>query len=535
MKRFLLLLLAGSLLLPACRRDGGPSWDTGLVLPIAHGSLTIDNLVPDSLTATNADGSIKLVYSTTFLGLNTDTIFNIPDTTIPNEYHLPFGWTNFNGGDPITPTAPPEQITYDLGTIELVNGILEEGQLILQLRNDIRRKIVLNYQVPCATYNAVSFDTSFVIPAAPDSLNGYSMSVVVDLSGYTIDFTGVNNDRVNTLTTLFSAQIAPGEPSVSVYPADSVVANTTLTGIKPYYIRGYFGNETVQVGPEETGFSFFKKITSGSIGLDSLKMSLSIDNYVGMDSRLTVNNIWSRNSRTGQTVYLSNSLMGTPVNVNRAQYSNTWPPSVPSSYNFVFDNGNSNAKALVENLPDYLGYDVTLVTNPLGNVSGNNDFLFADYGIDAKLNVEMPLNFFAAQLTVVDTLVPNFASVERQENVLDGQLTLFAQNSFPFDADIQVYFVDAFGFITDSVVAFPNRIASGPINSTGLYYMSSGFTSSQVNIPLNTLQTRNLFSASRIIIKATFDTNSSPSYVKIFSSNRLDFQLTADFNYRFGN
>lgn len=209
MKQFLLLLLAGSLLLPACRRDGGPSWDTGLLLPIAHGSLTIDNLVPDSLTATNADGSVKLVYSTTFLGLNTDTIFNIPDTTIPNEYHLPFGWTQVQNGTQLTPNTGPEEITYDLGTIELVNGILEEGQIILNLRNDIRRRVLLTYQVPCATLNGVPFDTSFVIQAAPDSVTSYQMSAAIDLSGYTIDFTGANNDRVNTLTTNFIAQIDP--------------------------------------------------------------------------------------------------------------------------------------------------------------------------------------------------------------------------------------------------------------------------------------------------------------------------------------
>lgn len=47
-----------------------------------------------------------------------------------------------------------------------------------------------------------SFLSNFLIPAAPDSLNSSIANNTVSLAGYTIDFTGTNNDRVNTITTL---------------------------------------------------------------------------------------------------------------------------------------------------------------------------------------------------------------------------------------------------------------------------------------------------------------------------------------------
>ncbi len=536
MKKFLLFLLAGTLLIQtqSCRKDG-TSWDTGVILPLAHASLSIDDLLVDSLSTTNADGSVRIVYSTKFLGLDIDSLFEIPDTTVSNVYNFPFTITNAAPPFNVAP-GTPNQTTFGAGDAQLVFGILSEGNMIVRLQNDIRRRIVVRYQIPGATLNSIPFDTSFIVPAAPDSLNGFRMTVNFDLSGYAIDFTGVNQDRVNTLTTTFIAEIDPTETvGTNIYPSDTVGAVNTISGIKPYYIRGYFGNESVQIGPEETGFTLFQRVISGSIGLDSLTMSLDIDNYIGMDARLTINNIWSRRTSTGQSVYLNTPIIGTPININRGVYSSTWGEVIPSSYNFTFDNSNSNAKALVENLPDKLGYDVTLVTNPLGNVSGNNDFLYAANTIDATLNVEMPLSLFADQLVIADTIVPDFSSFDNHDDILKGTLTLTAANSFPFDAFVDIYFMDASSNVIGSIVAAPNLITSGPVVLTNGYFVSQGFSNSVLTIPLSETQTQALFHSSKIVFVSRFDTNSNPAFAKIYGSNRLDLNLSADFDYRIGN
>ncbi|HTL80743.1 MAG TPA: hypothetical protein VL651_03505, partial [Bacteroidia bacterium] len=343
---------------------------------------------------------------------------------------------------------------------------------------------------------------------------------------------GVNHDRVNTITSTFSAKIDPTETSgVQVFPADTVAAIVTYSGIHPWYLHGYFGNQTIHIGPEESFFSVFHKVRSGSLGLDSLKMSLTLDNYVGMDSRVTINNIWSRNTHTGNSVYLANSIIGTPININRGMLTNSDPPVTPDHHLFVFDNSNSNAKALLENVPDELGYDVTLLTNPLGNVSANNDFLYTDYGIDAKLNVEMPLNFFADQLVIADTTNIDFSSIKNKENIEKGTLTLHAQNDFPFSASVQFFLVDANNNVLDSLVAPPGTIVSGITGMLNNYLVATGFASSEVRIPLTATQTQALLNSTHIIMRAIYDTNSAPTYVKIFDTNRLDLQLSADFDY----
>jgi hypothetical protein len=517
--------------LSSCRRDS-PSWDVGIVTPLAHASMSIDNLVTDSLITADANGAIRLVYSNQFLGLNTDTLFDIPDTTIGDYFSLPLSGT-LNPGDPIANQS--SNTTYALGNVELVFAILSQGKIYLTLQNDVQARIVVNYQIPGADLNGVPFDTTFTVNAAPGPNVPTFANLVFDLSNYAIDFTGSAQNNVNTIALLFSAMIDPTENPVAVTNQDSVGYSNTFSGVKPFYMRGYFGSEITAIGPETSDFSFFSKIRSGSIGLDSLTMSLHIDNYLGMDARLTINNIWSENSRTGQSVYLANSVIGSPFNVNRGTYTNSWPPVTPSSYDFIFNNANSNARALVENMPDRLGYDLTLFTNPLGNVSGNNDFFFANYAIDARLDVEMPLNFFASQLVVEDTIEADFASMENKESILDGILTLHAQNSFPFSAAVQIYLLDANGLVTDSIVALPNVINSGATTMSGQYLVSSGFASSEIRIPLTGSQTQSLLNSSRLLFQATFDTNSAPNYAKVYMQNRLDLQLTADFTYKIGS
>jgi hypothetical protein len=505
-------------------------------MPIAHVNMTIDNLIPDSLLAVNNDGSVKIVYSTHFPGLSTDTLLNIPDTTIQNSYHLPFGSLGLSPSQ-FFPTGGPQNTTFAVSNAQIVMGILDAGKMIVQLKNDLRRRVILRYQIPNATKNLIPFDTSFLMQAAPDSLHGYTRTATIDLGGYTIDFTGTNHDRVNTLSTTFTAQVDPTETNAPylAYPEDTVAANCLITGIKPFYFRGYFGNQTVAIGPTESPLSFFRNIRSGSLGLDSLKMSLDIDNYIGMDAQLKVNRIWSRNANTGTTVNLQHSIIGQTINVNRGQYTTPWPDVLPASYHFDFTNSNSNAKALIENMPQYLGYDATLITDPLGNVSGNNDFLFAAHGIDATLNVEMPLNLFASQLVIADTIAPDFLSVKNRENVIDGKITLHAQNSFPFATALQIYLLDVNGNVSDSLISQPNLITAGQISWNNGYFSSIGFNNSEITIPLSTVKTVALFNSPKIIIKATFDTNSTPTYAKIYSTNQLNIQLNADFTYRVGN
>lgn len=535
MKRLKFLFL-GSLIalifVVSCKREE-LSWDLDLTVPVAYGSLTIDNLLADSITSTGPDGSVRITYHTQIPGINSDTLFNIPDTTIYNPFSSPFP-ANLNAGDYLVNNLPT-QTTFALAPAQLVYGILEKGEMLVHLQNDLLKRVIVTYEISSATLNGNPAIITYVMPAAPSATVSSKADLVVDLSNYEIDFTGIAGDRVNTLVTRFTAQIDPTDfGTVAVVPADSVIANLTFSGLRPSFVRGYFGSETTQIGPEETYMGFFSRVQSGQLGLDSIYMTFTLENYAGLDARFTVNNLWSRSERLNQTINLNHSLIGNPVNIDRAAYSFSYPPSIPEVYSWRFDNSNSNIVDMMEIMPEFLGYDFSIYTNPLGNVSGNNDFLFPRFGINAYLDIDIPVNFYADQIVLLDTLDTDFG-ITNAADIRTAHLTLFAGNGFPFDAAIQLYLLDANNVITDSIVTAPGIIYSAPLSTAAGYYFANGATQSVVSIPLNETQTSAFVNSTRVLMKARFNTNTAPAYVKIFSTNRLDFNLTADFEYRVNN
>jgi len=66
---FLVILL----LFFSCRKDfERPNWDVDLLAPLVKTSLTLDNLLPDSVLVTNPDTSLKIVYQTSLFDIDMD-------------------------------------------------------------------------------------------------------------------------------------------------------------------------------------------------------------------------------------------------------------------------------------------------------------------------------------------------------------------------------------------------------------------------------------------------------------------------------
>jgi hypothetical protein len=524
------LILTCAVMFNSCKRET-PWWEMDITTPVLSGSLSLNNLATDSILTADADGTVRVSWITEFPGLSDPALYEIPDTSILYSYNVPFGNFTFNPGDFITPNNL-DQSSLNVSTVQLASATLRGGKILARIQNDVTRRILVRFEIPGAVRNSVSFDTTFVVPAAPSGTVSTVQFATIDMAGYVIDFTGVAGDRVNTITTRFTAQIDPTETgSALVTNVDSVAILMTYQDLQPEYIRGYFGNQILQLGPEESTLSAFQNIAGGSLLLDSLTMTLDVKNYVGMDARMTINNIWSRNSTTNNSIYLTHPLIGAPVNLTRATYSFAWPPVIPQTYSWTFNNSNSNVKALAENLPNNLGYDIKLETNPLGNISGNNDFLFVDYSLDAQLKLDLPMKFAANDIRLTDTLTTNFADFKNRDQIQKGKLYLHTWNSFPLNATVQLYLLDATGNITDSLAVSNSTIQAAPTTNVNGYLTSTGNANSLIAFDLNETLTNRLLYTDRMLIRVRFDSNSYPQLVRITNTNRIDFKITTDFTY----
>ncbi len=678
------------LFLTSCRHDmDKPRWETNIMAPIANSSLSISNLIADSLLHTNSDNSLTLVYQNTIYNLAIDTLFKMPDTTLSSSYklsaltigerevtksvtlgdmgrqnaqigllillygqgatgvgvpaitlpptiypinadtifqsmtlldgymditihngfpismdsiiftlnnqtngnliatgtfdHVPPGATQTRtvslAGETVegqmvatisnmqSPGAPaPPGITLDtnnaitatlriygvqassatavfpaqdlvkstsllpfaMNDIRLTKMIVRSGMINIDAYNTLPDTLRFTYTIPSARLNNRVFKATESIPPAPPFGSSH-IHKSYDFTSYAVDLRGINQDTVNTFYFNLLGRIDSTGVVQTLTLNDSIWVQTSFSDLYPEYAKGYLGTDTQQVGPGTSPVDLFKKITSGSILLDSVRLSVSVENGIGADAIAQINNLQAVNTATGNSVTLSGSGVSTPIVIPRAvETGNPASPVTPSFTTLLLDNSNSNAKALIENLPNEFGYDLTVRINPNGNISNGNDFIYHASTLKTSLNLEIPLDFMANHLTLVDTTNFSFNSVSHPERIKNGTFTIIADNGFPFDAYLQLRLLDASGYVIDSLFA-NTRVDAAPVDAN--YYVTTP-KRSKILIPVTEQKIDNLLRAKFVIISAGFTTIPDNKYIKIYSNYRLNLKLTGDFTYK---
>ncbi|MCC7233594.1 MAG: hypothetical protein IT242_11665, partial [Bacteroidia bacterium] len=316
-------------------------------------------------------------------------------------------------------------------------------------------------------------------------------------------------------------------PSITLLAGDTILnLKTTLISLKPSYASGYLSSQSMdQQGSEYIGIG--ENIRSGTILLDSVKMTMDVKNYIGADERVNFTQIRSVNDGSGSTVDLTApGFINHTTNINRALETGPYPsPVIPSTYSVTLDRSNSNIREILENLPDRIEYNLNMDLNPLGNVSGYSDFIYTHQLIEAKMRFEMPLRFAASQLVISDTLDINSTSFTNLDPVGPSDMTLWAENGFPFDLDLKIFLQDHSGSITDSLPV-TGMIQQGLINPVTLKVVSPKTTV----LPFRVDESRKqkIMNASGLLIRATMHTPFFPSPIQIFSDYKLDLRLVAE-------
>ncbi len=508
-----------------CKKEKAfPSWDTDVLSPLLKSTLTLKDLLTDSLLKENPDSSLKLIYHSGFYSLVIDSLLTIPDTSLKYVYPpFPISYYHLDSNEIVMSNIGTTN--FNMGNVLLSYAKIRNGYIKVETWNTLKQKINVRYSIASAKLNGVPFAVSEQVPAATTAGSVY-FTKLYSLAGYDIDFRGAAGDKFNTVSISVIANI---DDSVTMHLGDSVVFKNTYFNISPSYAKGYFGKDTVTIGPAENHLGLFDNVKAGSLLLDDATVKLHIDNYTGIDSRVQINSWYSLNSFSGNSVQLASDIIGSPININRAiETGDPQNPVIPSSWSTTLNNSNSNIKGLLENLPNALGYSLRIQTNPLGNISGSNDFIFSDRTINASVDIEVPLSLSAAGLTLQDTVDFSLQTGTQADNVNNGVLTLFANNGFPFNATIQMYMLHANGQITDSLFTENKTIASGMVDAN---FKVIAKKISKLPVPLSKSKLDLLKNTHRMVVKIKYDTYSSPQLVKLYSHYGIDVRLVGDFNF----
>ncbi len=518
---YYLLLITSYLMLPSCKQDAGNAeWDIDVLAPVLTTTLTLQDLVDDSLLVVNPDSSLKLLYINNFSNLVIDTLLSIPDTTVVNALSLPLSTTIQPGLDLITINT---ETRYALKDAQLVEAYVRSGQIVVEFQNAVNAGVTIDYAIPSATLNGTAFAITRNVAA------GASLTETIDITGYHLDLRGLDGSSYNTLVTSFGGSTDVNGPPVQIVANQPfITVSNSFVDVVPQYARGYFGSPEISVENESANFDFLKKIIDGKLGLEEVKLSLSLENYIGADGQVEIQNITSVNPRTGVSIDLQHAVMGTPINITRA--SDAWIYSgnvTPTLKSYVFDNSNSNIRALIENLPHRLDYSLNFKLNPLGNISSGNDFFYYENNIKTNLKLEVPMTFYSDHLTLSDTLDFNADAGRAGSRVNSGGFRIIADNSFPLSATMTLILIDENNVAIDSLYSL-NNIAAPALDGN---FKSIGSLVSTLDVPISSTTADKLTNTNRINIKIVFDTPQAPQLLKIYDHYKMDIKIIADFNY----
>ncbi len=396
-QNLIVALAIGVGLFSACRRDGATRWDVNAKAPLLKGTLTWSHFIEDSLLEYGSDGVLNVRYSASLLNFNLDTMVAIPDTVIFDRFEPPFsgGPINIPAGTSIINRNDNILLKTDGAQIRLAR--IESGTLTYRFNSYVNGALDVQYRLPGITLpngSAPNLDIS-TEPGSPSQPWTYTNTI--DLSNVEIDLSGVSGFTYNRLANELNIRTSPSGGALPLMGDDSVTIALIFNDVRVGYGKGYFGsfNRTVVEANE-----LQNALTGGVLNLEAVSLELAFTNRVGADLRIEPHSLIAHGQ--AQSVPLIHALFNQPLNVTRA--TDLGSSVSGETYTVSVTNENSNIVDFLSVVPNTLSFDTDITLNPLGNVSGSNDFIYTDAPFDAALTIELPLAFSAAGLVLRDTL-----------------------------------------------------------------------------------------------------------------------------------
>lgn len=511
-KRLLLTISIATITLISCRKEK-TSWDSNWSAPLIHGSLTINDLIPQEYTATNMDGYLSLVYHDTAYSFSIDTLLDLPDTSVQSVINVGqfsditvepgFAFTDDYGSD------------YDLGQIELKQVILGQGTAIMKVISPWAGQSLMTIEFPLIDEMGSPFSRTYPVPAGSQS-DPVTVSGEVDMTGFDMDLRGLLGIAYNEVPANFIVVSDEETNSFVVTAADTVLIDVAFTDLVPRYAKGYFGQYELT---DTVGFSLapMKKIIDGTLDIDSVDIRVTVRNGFNLIAQSTITKLSGINTRTLNEVDLTFDQLGNPINLNPAS-GGLWS-TVPSDYPIEINNLNSNVTEFIENLADSMSLGYSLFINPDGNVTAGSDELYPSSSLDLYVDAEFPLNFSANDLTLVDTFEISYDGVE-SVSPQNGEVRMTYTNGFPLEAGATFYLLDENDVILDSI------FSTSPILSGSYDEVSYLTTASSGTVFYSVLGStvENLELAKKLMLKVSFSTDEGGK-IKIDANSFFDFNV----------
>ncbi len=494
------------------------SWEVEATSPLVYGRMNIADLLAVKEISSEG-GVLQYRVQDTLVRLGVDTLIGIPDTTLVSEFMIPVGGVQWPAGVPFY--SDTIRTTFNLDGAQLSFAEVRKALFSVSLKNNLKEQILVRYRILSATQNGDTFELEELVPGK----STFEGDFVLD--GYNLDFRGLDGTRSNTLNAYVEAMIDPNFTGTYTFSAgESFEIQNTFKEIIPQYAQGYFGQQLTQYEDSVT-IDLFKSLAFRSADILEYDVDITIDNGIGADLLFEIGGVSTYNSSS--VVSLGHPILGEPQPIGRAiRTAGLASPVKHMQQHYSFTSSNSNLDELLEIRPNGIAYNMSLEINPLGDISLGNDFVRFGHDISASMDLTVPLKFGVEGLLLRDTFAMNVdtSDSEQIDRILGGVIRGKILNGYPFEATVQLLFLDSNGVVTDSLSDIRQTIQSAEANGFGMVINS---VESEVVFPFDRDRVDAVLGATQAVVLARFDTYQS-QIVELRDSYEIEFRFAADLN-----
>ena len=346
------------------------------------------------------------------------SLTELPDTIVAQELT-----PDFTGGPfPVPPGAvlldTEEDIVFQGIDQQFSSLVLSAGRIDYFVESSTNGYVELQYAFPSVTVGGQPVELNVVLPPS-DGVAFQTESGTIDIAGAVIDLTGVSGNEINRI----ASQLIIGTPTdiidtAQVYGTDSIRVRMHFQDMLVEQVAGYFGQETVAFEVDQTVFQP-SDFPGGFLQIEPTRATLQFRNTIAADLRLQLDAL------SVDGIAVRHPLLGVPQQIARADWNGeeveptVWEMDLLETAPALFD--------LLGYLPEVVSASGEALLNPLGDVSGGQDYFDTRQPPQLYLDFEWPLEGAIENFRVIRSLA--FEGTELAG--FDGELIVRVTNGYP--------------------------------------------------------------------------------------------------------
>jgi hypothetical protein len=513
-KNYILILIV--VVVSNCKKNNSStSWNANYNLPISSGNIGLFDFLDSNKIYESTDSSHLIFKDTkTVYELNQEDFLSGLEFTFEDTIDIPsviYGTPFFPGFS--IPYTFTENKQFTFSDMELTSISFNTLQLEYTIRSNVEGAIDFEFSFPNIYDNNNNIVTQTIL--VPENSNGNStVTGYFDLENTLMDLTGINGNSFNEITTEFKLGASNTNDSDLILTSSSeVTIEINLKNLSIKKAIGYLGKISLDT-QQEIDLSIMDQISANNINIGPPYLNLKIINGVGVDAQLKLKEITF--SKNNNQLNVTHPIINNTININRA-LDLGWDFQT-SNYTIDIDSSNSNIESIISLLPNKVLSQYELLTNPLGNISGHNDFYSSNRPLQIDLDIELPLLVNIDSLVFIENI-----PIELPSNIdlKSGEIFFEFQNSFPFEVCAEIKIKDG-----NKIGLNPTCIQAGITNNNGEVI---NFSSNYHTIKINGTDVDDLAISKQLELKLSISNPSNNINYAILDSQKFIFKIGGNF------